>query len=73
MKILGIDLGKYTSVACLFDTETQDHLFFSFKSLALEFERLLSQTQAAQIVLEACAISSWVYDLGQAKGYNVIV
>lgn len=28
MKILGIDLGKYNSVACLLDPETQETLFF---------------------------------------------
>ena len=50
MKILGIDLGKYNSVACLFDTQTQDTLFFSFKSLASEFSALLSQSQPAQVV-----------------------
>lgn len=73
MKILGIDLGKYTSVACLFDTETQNYLFFNFKSLSAEFKSLLGQTQADQVVIEACAISGWVYDLCQAEGFKVIV
>lgn len=73
MKILGIDLGKYTSVACLFDTQTQNHLFFSFKSLAAEFKTLLSQSQADQVIIEACAITGWVYDLCQAFGFEVIV
>ena len=73
MKILGIDLGKYNSVACLFDTQTQDTLFFSFKSLASEFSALLSQSQPAQVVIEACAITGWVHDLCQAEGFKIIV
>lgn len=73
MKILGIDLGKYNSVACLFDAATQEHLFFSFKSFATEFKSLLRQTQADQVVMEACAITGWVYDLCQAEGFQVIV
>lgn len=73
MKILGIDLGKYTSAACLFDTQSNDTLFFSFKSFASEFKALLSQTQPEQVVIEACTISGWVYDLCQAEGFNTIV
>ena len=73
MKILGIDFGEYNSVACLFDTQTQDTLFFSFKSFASEFKALLGQSQPDQIVVEACAITRWVHDLCQAEGFNIIV
>ena len=73
MKILGIDLGKYNSVACLFNTENNKHLFFSFKSFASEFKSLLLQTQPEQIVIEACAISGWVYDLCQDEGFAITV
>lgn len=73
MKILGIDLGKYNSVACLFDTQTQATLFFSFKSLSHEFSSLLSQSQPDQVVIEACAITGWVHDLCKSEGFNIIV
>ena len=73
MKILGIDLGKFNSVACLFDTQTLDTLFFSFKSSASEFCALLSQSQPEQVVIEACAISGWVHDLCKDQGFNIIV
>jgi hypothetical protein len=33
MKILGIDLGKYMSAACLLDTDTNQTLYFTFYSL----------------------------------------
>ena len=73
MKILGIDLGKYNSVACLFDTQTQDTLFFTFKSFASEFKALLGQSQPDQVLVEACAITGWVHDLCKAEGFNIIV
>jgi transposase len=73
MKILGIDLGKYNSVACLFDTQTQDTLFFSFKSIVSEFSALFRQSQPDQVVIEACSISGWVYDLCQSEGFQIIV
>ena len=73
MKILGIDLGKYNSIACLFETQTQDRLFFSFKSFASEFSKLLSQSQPDQVVIEACAITGWVHDLCKSEGFDIIV
>jgi len=43
MKILGIDLGKYKSVACLFDTEASSTLFFTFYTRPDEFKKLLQR------------------------------
>lgn len=73
MKILGIDLGKYNSAACLLDTQTNDSLFFTCKSFASEFTTLLNQTQPDQVIIETCALAGWVYDLSQAVGFEVIV
>lgn len=73
MKILGIDLGKFNSVACLLDTETQETLFFSFKSLRQEFKTLLAQALPNLVVIETCTISGWVYDLCQAEQFEVLV
>lgn len=73
MKILGIDLGKYNCVACLLETETQETLFFSFKSYPQEFLNLLSQTTPDLVVIEACTLAGWVHDLYQAENVEVIV
>lgn len=73
MKILGIDLGKFNSVACLLDTETYETLFFSFKSFRQEFKSLLAQSLPNLVVIEACTISGWVHDLCQAEQFEVLV
>jgi len=73
MKILGIDLGKYKSVACLLETGTNDTLYFTFASQAAEFEQLLQQTQPELVVFEACALTGWVYDLSVTQGFKVLV
>lgn len=73
MKILGIDLGKYNSVACLLDPETQETLFFSFKSYPDEFRSLFSQASPDLVVLEACTLTGWVHDLCQAENLEVLV
>lgn len=73
MKILGIDLGKYNSVACLLKTETQETLFFSLKSYPQEFLNLLAQTEPELVVIEACTMAGWVHDLYKAEKIEVIV
>jgi transposase len=73
MKILGIDLGKYKSAACLFDSDTHETLHFTFHSLPLEFKSLLTNTQPELVVIEACALTGWVHDLCQAEGFKIIV
>jgi transposase len=73
MKILGIDLGKYKSVACLLETETNDTLYFTFASQAEALKQLLQQAEPELVVFEACALTGWVYDLSVAQGFKVLV
>jgi transposase len=73
MKILAIDLGKFNSVACLFDTTTNQSEFETFATQHLAFEWILSKTQPDQVLIETSSISGWVHDLIQGLGYKVIV
>jgi transposase len=73
MKILGIDLGKYKSAACLFDSETHETLHFTFPSFPNEFKSLLTNTLPELVVIEACALTGWVHDLCQAQGFKITV
>lgn len=73
MKILGIDLGKYHSVACLLEVETNETLFFSFKSYPQEFTSLLAQSLPDLVVIEACTLTGWVHDLCRAENFEVLV
>jgi hypothetical protein len=57
MKILAIDLGKYNSVACLFDTTTNQSNFETFATQRGAFEQLLNQTKPDQIVMETSSIT----------------
>jgi transposase len=73
MKILGIDLGKYKSAACLFDSDTHETLHFTFPSFPNEFKSLLADTLPELVVIEACALTGWVHDLCQAQEFKIIV
>jgi len=73
MKILAIDLGKFNSVACLFNTDNNQTEFETLPTQHLTLEWLLSKTQPDQVLIETSSISGWVHDLIQGLGYKVIV
>jgi transposase len=73
MQILAIDLGKFKSVACLFDTDSQEAQYKTISTTDTAIEQLLHQTQPNKVVIETCTISGWVYDLCQGQGYAVVV
>ena len=57
MKILAIDLGKFNSVACSFDTLTNQSEFETIATQRWALEQLLNQTKPEQIVIEASSIT----------------
>jgi transposase len=73
MKILATDLGKFKSVACLFDTETNQTEYETTPTQVFAIEHLLNSMQPNQVVIETCTISGWVHDLCQGHGYEVVV
>lgn len=73
MKILAIDLGKFNSVACLFDTATNQSKFETLTTQHLAFESILNRTQPDQVLIETSSISGWVHDLIEGLGFKVVV
>ncbi|NJO41701.1 MAG: IS110 family transposase [Cyanobacteria bacterium CRU_2_1] len=73
MKILAIDLGKYNSVACFFDTATNPSEFEPIATQGWALDQLLNQTRPDQIVIETSSITGWVHDFDQSLGYPVLV
>jgi transposase len=63
--ILAIDLGKYKSVACTYDRESGEVVFRSVPSCREEFQRLIERCRPSMVVIEACTLAGWVYDLCQ--------
>ncbi len=73
MKILAIDLGKFKSVSCLFNTDNNQTDFQTIPTLRWAFEQLLNETQPQQVVFETGTVSGWIYDLCINLGYAVLV
>ena len=71
MKILAIDLGKYNSVACLFNITTNQSEFETIATQRWAFEQLLNQTKPDQVVIETSSITGWVHDFCQSLAWII--
>jgi transposase len=70
--ILAIDLGKYNSVACLYRSADEQR-FVSFATSRAEIARMLDKHQPSIVLIEACLLAGWVYDLCTEKGVSCLV
>ena len=57
--ILAIDLGRYKSVACVYDRATRAAAFRTLDSTRAAFARLFAGHPGAVVVVEACATAGW--------------
>jgi transposase len=72
-KILAIDLGKFKSVTCLLDTETNATEFWTIATDRQYLETVLKKYAPDLVVVEACSSAGWVHDVCSAQGYRVLV
>ena len=61
--ILALDLGKYKSVACIYDRSTAECCFHTLDTSRDNLRRLFQQQGPTLVVFEACALVGWVHDL----------
>jgi transposase len=73
MKILALDLGKFKSVSCCFDTELQTTEFWTLSTDRPYLTTVLQEHQPALVVIEACSIAAWVHDLCGELGFRILV
>jgi hypothetical protein len=66
--ILAIDLGKYKSVACLYQGDPQTAQFISVSTDEAHLRQLFARYRPQTVVIEACLLAGWVYDLCAACG-----
>ncbi len=72
-KILAIDLGKFKSVTCLLETETNETEFWTLTTDQPYLEAVLKNYDPDLVVMEACGLAGWVHDVCTAAGYEVLV
>ena len=71
--ILAIDLGKFNSVLCWYDTGSRDTAFRSIRTGHAELEKELTRQPVGLVVFEACSQAGWVHDLCTELGLGPLV
>jgi transposase len=73
MIILAIDLGKFNSMCCFFDTDTQESRFQKVPTDRGYLESFLPAHTIDLVVFEACGPSGWLHDLCEKLGLPTLV
>ena len=73
MKILAIDLGKYNSMCCFFETKTQKCRFQAVSTMRDYLATVFKNHEIDLVVMEACGPSGWINDLCQELGLKTFV
>lgn len=63
MLILAIDLGKYNSMCCFFETREQKPEFWNTATTRPAITTLLENRRPDLVVMEACGPSGWISDV----------
>jgi len=73
MKILALDLGKYKTVGCAYESESGAHQFQRTFTAPADLQRLVQEVKPDRVVIEICNIAGWVCDLMGRLGIAVQV
>ena len=73
MMILAIDLGKFNSMCCFWDTRTQQHRFQAAATRRDYLTSVLVNHEIDLVVMEACGPSGWVSDPCAEHGIRTVV
>ena len=73
MNILALDLGKFNSMCCFFDTKTQKYRFQAAATTRQYLTAVFKNHAIDLVVMEACGPSGWINDLCQEHGIKTLV
>ncbi len=73
MNILALDLGKFNSMCCFFDTATRKHRFLTVATDPAYLTTVFKSEKIDLVVMEACGPSGWINDLAVSLGLKTFV
>jgi transposase len=73
MLILSMDLGKFKTVCCYYETTTREYRFVTIETKRNHVENLFSLEKTDLVVMEACGPSGWISDICHEKKLKTIV
>ncbi len=65
MKILALDLGKFNTMCCFFNTENRKAEFLTAATDRHYLSTIFKKRKIDLVVTEACGPSGWIHDLSQ--------
>ena len=73
MKILALDLGKFNTMCCLFDSKTRKHQFINATTDRHYLSTIMKKHKLDLVVMEACGPSTWVNQLAESLSLKTLV
>jgi transposase len=73
MNILALDLGKFNTTCCLFNSKTRRARFLTTPTQREPLAIVLKQNKADLVVMESCGPSGWINDLARVLGRSTLV
>jgi transposase len=73
MKILALDLGKYKSVFCEFDSQNGTQEYGKVATRPQAVHDLFVERQPNRVVIEIGSAAGWVYDMARGLGFEAEV
>ena len=73
MKILAIDLGKFNSMCCFYETKSQRYRFQTVATTRDYLTTVFKNHEIDLVVMEACGPSGWISDVCQELGIKTLV
>src|ERR1043166_2882948 len=73
MKIFALDLGKYKTVGCDYESESGAHQFKRGCTTPAGLAKMVQEVKPDRVVIEVCSIAGWVCDLLWGLGIEVQV
>ena len=68
MKILALDIGKFNTMCCFYDSKTRKHSFLNATTGQNYLKTLFKTHKCDLVVMEACGPSRWINDLAISVG-----
>ena len=73
MKILALDLGKFNTMCCFFDTKTRKYEFLTAATDRDYLSSIFQNYKLDLVVMEACGPSGWIHDLAVSHNLKTLV
>ena len=71
--ILALDLGKFKSVACVYEPASGTHRFETITTCPSAVHDLLIEVMPSRLVIEACSTAGWIADLARTLSIDLQV